>query len=72
VLAGFARFANDTRTYLARGQMVQPELASRHSPLASIPPFSGGDFQGTGSFDPMMRWDAAQNLVRALPIIVTF
>jgi hypothetical protein len=40
--------------------MVQPELERRRSPLVSIPTLSGGDFQGIGSFDPMMGWEAAQ------------
>jgi hypothetical protein len=37
----------------------------------SIPPFSGGDFQGIGSFDPMMGAKQRKNVVPALPIIVS-
>jgi hypothetical protein len=36
---------------------VQREMERERSPLASIPPFQGGDFQGIGSTDPMHVWE---------------
>jgi hypothetical protein len=43
----------EAKTTVARNVLVQPEMEKRRSPLVSIPPFGGGDFQGMGSFDPM-------------------
>ena len=50
--------------------MAQPELERRRSVSEYSAP-SGGDFQGIGSFDPMMGWEAAQRSSFRLPIIVS-